>query len=58
MQARSKQSMGKLLPMSQTSFDKVTDLCRAINLTKNSQFFVRQADVQTLINQGFLQRLS
>jgi hypothetical protein len=50
--------MGKLLPMSQTSFDKVTDLCRAINLTKNSQFFVRQADVQTLINQGFLQRLS
>ena len=34
------------------------DLTRAINLTKNSQFFVRQADVQTLINQGFLQRLS
>jgi hypothetical protein len=34
------------------------DLASAMNLTKNSQFFVRQADVQTLINQGFLQRLS
>lgn len=36
----------------------VADFRRAINLTKNSQFYVRQADVQTLINQGFLRRLS
>ncbi|CAN6650329.1 DNA replication complex GINS protein Psf1p [Trichomonascus vanleenenianus] len=27
------------------------------NLTKNSQFFVRQADVQRLIQQGYLQKL-
>jgi len=30
----------------------------AINLTKNSQFYVRLADVDRLITQGFLQRLS
>jgi GINS complex subunit 1 len=30
----------------------------AINLTKNSQFFVRQGDVERLIQQGFLQRLN
>lgn len=30
----------------------------AINLTKNSQFFVRHGDVERLIAQGFLQRLS
>jgi GINS complex subunit 1 len=30
----------------------------AINLTKNSQFYVRLADVERLIHQGFLQRLS
>lgn len=30
----------------------------AINLTKNSQFYVRLADVERLIQQGFLQRLS
>lgn len=30
----------------------------AINLTKNSQFYVRLADVERLIAQGFLQRLS
>lgn len=30
---------------------------RAINLTRNSQFFVRQGDVERLIQQGFLQRL-
>lgn len=31
---------------------------RAINLTKNSQFYVRLADVERLIAQGFLQRLT
>ncbi|KAI9804291.1 MAG: DNA replication protein psf1 [Piccolia ochrophora] len=30
----------------------------AITLTKNSQFYVRQGDVERLITQGFLQRLS
>lgn len=30
----------------------------AINLTKNSQFYVRLADVERLIQQGFLVRLS
>ncbi|KAL5407571.1 DNA replication protein psf1 [Paraphaeosphaeria minitans] len=34
------------------------DRCRAIILTKNSQFFVRQGDVERLIQQGYLQRLS
>jgi GINS complex subunit 1 len=31
---------------------------RSINLTKNSQFYVRLADVERLIAQGYLQRLS
>ncbi|KAF7845951.1 hypothetical protein BT93_L5832 [Corymbia citriodora subsp. variegata] len=31
---------------------------RAINLTKNSQFYVRQGDVERLIQQGYLQKLS
>lgn len=30
----------------------------AITLSKNSQFFVRQGDVERLIKQGFLQKLS
>lgn len=29
-----------------------------INLTKNSQLYVRQGDVERLIAQGFLERLS
>lgn len=32
--------------------------CRTINLTKNSQFYVRQGDVERLIAQGYLQKLS
>jgi GINS complex subunit 1 len=31
---------------------------RTINLTKNSQFYVRQGDVERLISQGYLQKLS
>ena len=31
---------------------------RAINLTKNSQFFVRKGDVERLLQAGFLMRLS
>lgn len=30
---------------------------RAITLTKNSQFYVRQGDVERLIAQGYLQKL-
>lgn len=33
-------------------------LHRAITLTKNSQFYVRQGDVERLIAQGYLQKLS
>lgn len=35
-----------------------TDLFRSITLSKNSQFYVRLADVERLIAQGFLQRLN
>lgn len=35
-----------------------TDHDSAINLTKNSQFYVRQGDVERLIQQGYLQKLS
>lgn len=31
---------------------------RAITLSKNSQFWVRQGDVEKLIAQGYLQKLS
>lgn len=31
---------------------------RSINLTKNSQFYVKLADVERLIAQGYLQKLS
>jgi GINS complex subunit 1 len=30
---------------------------RVITLTKNSQLYVRQADVERLIQQGYLQRI-
>jgi len=30
---------------------------RVITLTKNSQLYVRQADVERLIHQGYLQRI-
>lgn len=33
-------------------------LDRVINLTKNSQLYVRQGDVERLIAQGFLERLT
>jgi len=36
----------------------LTHITRAINLTKNSQFYVRQGDVERLIQQGYLQKLS
>ena len=32
-------------------------ISRAITLTKNSQLYVRQADVERLIQQGYLQRI-
>ncbi len=34
-----------------------TRFCRAITLTKNNQFYVRQGDVERLISQGYLQKL-
>lgn len=37
---------------------RLTDINSAITLTKNSQFFVRQGDVERLIAQGYLQKLS
>ena len=45
MNARPLLMVGGLLPSS-------------ITLTKNSQFYVRQGDVERLIAQGYLQRLS
>ena len=35
----------------------LTILIRTLNLTKNSQFYVRQADVERLIAQGYLQKI-
>jgi hypothetical protein len=37
--------------------NRLTKIYRAINLTKNSQFYVRQGDVERLIAQGYLQKL-
>ena len=37
--------------------DILTTVCRAITLSKNSQFYVRQGDVERLIAQGYLQKL-
>lgn len=37
---------------------RVLTQCSAITLTKNSQFYVRQGDVERLIAQGYLQKLS
>jgi hypothetical protein len=37
---------------------KELTLDRSITLTKNSQFYVRHGDVERLIAQGYLQRLS
>ena len=36
----------------------LTKCIRAITLTKNSQFYVKQGDVERLIAQGYLQKLS
>jgi hypothetical protein len=40
------------------SWVNLTRLDRSITLTKNSQFYVRHGDVERLIAQGYLQRLS
>lgn len=57
MLVKSKQSMGKTgHPLNLVTISLIR--FRAINLTKNSQFYVRQGDVERLIAQGFLQRLS
>jgi len=59
MRARFRQNMGNLPPEMTCKGEHTTNACsRAINLTKNSQFYVRHGDVERLIAQGFLQRLS
>jgi hypothetical protein len=59
MPARFKPNMGNLPPEMICKGERITNaFSRAINLTKNSQFYVRHGDVERLIAQGFLQRLS
>ena len=57
MPARFKQNTGEL-GQKRFKYRLLTQLARAINLTKNSQFYVRQGDVERLIQQGYLQKLS
>ena len=58
MLVRFKRSMGKFHKL----YNRVLQLAdvrdSTINLTKNSQFYVRQGDVERLITQGYLQKLS
>ena len=50
--------MGKSLPTVETCFGAALIIrYSAITLTKNSQFYVRQGDVERLIAQGYLQKL-
>ena len=58
MRGRYRRSMGELrfsCPICLTGL--LTVVFRAITLTKNSQFYVRQGDVERLIAQGYLQKL-
>ena len=57
MRVKFKQNMGKIGNPLNFEFISLIRVS-AINLTKNSQFYVRQGDVERLIAQGFLQRLS
>jgi GINS complex subunit 1 len=47
-----------LLACTRLTHATVLLMCSAITLTKNSQFYVRQGDVERLIQQGYLQKLS
>lgn len=47
-----------MLCFNMVAYCLLTRFTRAINLTKNSQFYVRQGDVERLIQQGYLQKLS
>lgn len=60
MRGKFRLSMGRFSTLSIASELRILTLGdhRAINLTKNSQFFVRQGDVERLIAQGFLQKLN
>jgi GINS complex subunit 1 len=49
---------GFVMFFSSPRYARLTAESRAINLTKNSQFYVRYGDVERLIAQGFLQRLT
>jgi len=58
MPARFRPSMGEFgMVLGKRDGGMLTWRCRAITLTKNSQFFVRQGDVERLIAQGYLQKL-
>lgn len=58
MQVKFRRSMGKLCEPNMCKIFHLIGLRSTINLTKNSQFYVRQGDVERLIAQGYLQKLS
>lgn len=58
MLVRSRRNMGKSGFSEVTKCSSSTNSFRSITLTKNSQFYVRHGDVERLISQGYLQRLS
>lgn len=62
MRERFKQNTGEIYShwaVSLPLFIPATNMIsRSITLTKNSQFYVRQGDVERLIAQGYLQKLS
>lgn len=58
MQVRYRQNMGRVTNSGLAKHMQLIEYRRTINLTKNSQFYVRQADVERLIAQGYLQKLS
>ena len=47
----------RVLPCRECGGTNADNPGRAITLTKNSQFYVRQGDVERLISQGYLQKL-
>ena len=58
MPGRSRPNMGEMIFRAIFGSRFLNIFGSAINLTKNSQFFVRQGDVERLIAQGYLQKLS
>ena len=58
MLVRFRQSMGEFHILCNWVLQLADQRVSTINLTKNSQFYVRQGDVERLITQGYLQKLS